>query len=399
MHAVDEMNATVRLAPAEAVGHTMRAIVHPRYGAPDVLGFEEVERPVPGDDDVLVRVHAAGASVGDHHVVSGTPYLIRLSPFGGLPRPRNRVPGTALAGRVEAVGAKVTTFRPGDEVFGQAGSGAFAEYVVVPARLIAPKPSNLSFEEAAAVPWAVTALQGLRDAGGLKAGQRVLINGASGGVGTWAVQIAKALGASVTAVCSTHNVEMVRALGADEVVDYTKEDFVAGGARFDLMLDTVGNRSLSECRSVLVKRGTYVACSGGGGDWFGPLFRLVGMLVVSLFTSQKLTTFVASPSQEDLLALKELVEAGKAKPVIERRYLLSEVADALRHVGEGHAHGQTVILIAGLPRRAGAGGHATSSGPSEKPSTRRSSARGNGGRSAVPAKVPAKRRATCPVRV
>ena len=250
---------------------------------------------------------------------------------------------------MEAVGANVTTFRPGEEVYGQAPSGAFAEYVVVPARLIAPRPSNLSFEEAAATPWALTALQGLRDAGRLKAGQKVLIHGASGGVGTWAVQIAKALGAEVTAVCSTRNVEMVRALGADEVVDYTQQDFVAGGARFDLMLDTVGNRSLSDCQSVLLPKGTYVSCSGGGGDWVGPLFWIAGVLLTSLFTRRKLTTFITNPNREDLLFLKELVEAGKARPIIERRYALSEVADALRHVGEGHAQGQTVIQIASAP--------------------------------------------------
>jgi NADPH:quinone reductase-like Zn-dependent oxidoreductase len=347
MHAVDEIHATLRPVPVEAVSRTMRAIVHLQYGAPDVLALGEVERPVPGDDDVLVRVHAACASIGDHHVVTGKPYLIRISPFGGLPRPRHRVPGTAMAGRVEAVGASVTTFRPGDEVYGEVPSGAFAEYVVVSAGRIASKPSNLSFEEAAAAPWAVTALQGLRDAGGLVAGQRVLINGASGGVGTWAVQIAKALGAEVTAVCSARNVGMVRALGADQVVDYTSQDFVEGGARFDLMLDTVGNRSLSDCRSVLVPRGVYVSCSGGGGDWFGPLFRLAGVFVTSWFTSQRLTSFIVSPNQEDLLFLKDLVEAGKAKPVIERRYALSEVPDALLHVGEGHARGQTVIRIAG----------------------------------------------------
>jgi 2-desacetyl-2-hydroxyethyl bacteriochlorophyllide A dehydrogenase len=345
MQAVEALNAVP--APTKALGRTMHAIVHRRYGTPDVLAFEELERPVPGEEDVLVRVHAAGVSVGDHHIVTGKPYLIRLSPFGGLPRPRNRVPGSAMAGRVEAVGAKVTTLRPGDEVFGQAAFGAFAEYLVVPAKLLAPKPSNLSFEEAAAVPWAATALQGLRDAGGLKAGQRVLINGASGGVGTWAVQIAKALGAKVTAVCSTRNVERVRALGADEVLDYTQEDFVKGGARFDVMLDMVGNRSLSDCQSVLTPKGTYVACSGGGGDWVGPLLRLAGALFSSLFTSRKLTTFVAAPNRNDLLFLKELVEAGKARPVIERRYALSEVAQALKHVGEGHAQGQTVIQIAG----------------------------------------------------
>jgi NADPH:quinone reductase-like Zn-dependent oxidoreductase len=225
-------------------------------------------------------------------------------------------------------------------------SGAFAEYIVAPTNLIAPKPQNLSFEEAAAAPWGVTALQALRDAGGLRAGQRVLINGASGGQGTWAVQIAKALGARVTAVCSTRNMEMVRALGADEVIDYTREDFTVGGARFDLMLDMVGNRSIAECRSVLVPNGTFVPCSAGGGDWFGPIFRIVGMLATSLFTTQKLKTFIVSPNQKDLLFIKELVESGKARPVIERRYPLSEVGNALRHVGEGHTRGQTVIQIA-----------------------------------------------------
>jgi NADPH:quinone reductase-like Zn-dependent oxidoreductase len=323
----------------------MRAIVVSKYGTPDVLALGETDRPIPGNEDVLVRVQAAGASVGDHHVVTGKPYLIRLSPYGGLPGPRNRVPGTAMAGVVEAVGASVTMFRPGDEVYGEALSGAFAEYVAVPAKRIAYKPKNLSFEEAAAVPWGVTALQGLRDVGRLEAGQRVLINGASGGVGTWAVQIAKALGATVTAVCSTRNVELVRALGADEVIDYTKQDFVLGGARFDVMLDAVGNRSLSDCRQVLLREGTYVACSGGGGDWAGPLFALGGMLLTSLFTRQKLKSFIASPNQKDLDVLRELVEAGKAKPVIERRYRLAEAADALRHVGEGHTRGQLVICI------------------------------------------------------
>jgi NADPH:quinone reductase-like Zn-dependent oxidoreductase len=335
--------------PASATGgarRTMRAIVHRRYGTPDALALEEVERPVPGDEDVLVRVHAAGASIGDHHVITGKPYLIRLSPYGGVPRPRNPVPGTAMAGRVEAVGAKVTALAPGDEVFGQAAAGAFAEYVVVPAGQLAKKPSNLSFEEAAAVPWGVTALQGLRDAGRLTAGQRVLINGASGGVGTWAIQIAKALGAEVTAVCSTRNIELVRALGADEVIDYTRADFVAGGPRFDVMLDNIGNRSLSDCASVLRPRGTYVSCSSGGGDWVGPMFRLAAVLLRSLFTRKKLTTFITSPSQKDLVFLRDLVEAGKAKPVIERRLALSEVGDALRHIGEGHARGQTVIRIA-----------------------------------------------------
>jgi NADPH:quinone reductase-like Zn-dependent oxidoreductase len=344
MHAA-EMNPTVRPVTA-AAARTMHAIVHPEYGTPDVLAYQEIDRPIPGDEEVLVRVHAAGASVGDHHVVTGKPYLIRLSPFGGLPRPRNRVPGTAMAGKVEAVGAKVTAFRPGDEVFGEARNGAFAEYVAVPSRRIALKPVNLSFEEAAACPWAVTALQGLRDAGRLQPGQSVLINGASGGVGTWAIQIAKALGARVTAVCSTRNLELVRRLGADAVIDYTKEDFVAGAARFDLVLDTVGNRSLTDCQRVLTPEGTYVACSGGGGDWFGPMFRIGELLARSLFSRTKLRTFVVSPNGTDLLFIKELVEAGKARPVIERRYPLSDVAAALSRVGAGHTQGQTVIRIA-----------------------------------------------------
>jgi NADPH:quinone reductase-like Zn-dependent oxidoreductase len=348
MHAAADLKhdvAPASAAPAQATG-TMRAIVHARYGTPDVLAYEEVARPVPGDEDVLVRVHAAGASVGDHHVVTGTPYVIRLSPFGGLPRPRNRVPGMTLAGRVEAVGAKVTAFRPGDEVYGEAPSGAFAEYVVVPARLIAPRPRNLSFEEAAVAPWAVAALQGLRDAGRLQAGQKLLINGASGGVGTWAVQIAKAMGASVTAVCSTRNVDMVRALGADEVIDYSKQDFVDGGARFDVMLDLVGNRSVSDCRKALAPSGTYVSCGGGASTWRW-LLRMAVVRVSSSFTRQRLTTFLSIPNGKDLRALTEIIEAGKARPVIERRYALGEVAAALRHVGQRHAQGQTVIQVEG----------------------------------------------------
>jgi NADPH:quinone reductase-like Zn-dependent oxidoreductase len=325
---------------------TMQAIVHRNYGPPDVLTFETIARPVPDVDEVLIRVHAACATIGDHHVVTGKPYLIRLSPFGGLPRPKNRVPGALMAGRVEAVGADVTTVRPGDEVFGQAAAGAFAEYLVMPAKMVAPKPSNLTYEEAAGLPWAATALQGLRDAGGLKAGQKVLINGAAGGVGSWAVQIAKALGAEVTAVCSTRNVERVHALGADHVLDYNVEDFVAGGARFDVMLDLVGNRSLADCRGVLVPGGTYVPCAGGEGDWFGPLARIAGGLLSFLFGRRKFKMFVMTPKRDDLLFLKTLVEAGKARPVIEHRYALSEVSDALRHVGEGHTQGQAVIWIA-----------------------------------------------------
>jgi NADPH:quinone reductase-like Zn-dependent oxidoreductase len=349
MHPAESMTATAATATATATAttaaasHTMHAIVQRRYGEPDVLAFEETERPVPADDEVLVRVHAAAVTIGDHHVVTGKPYPIRLSPYGGLPRPRNRVPGASLSGRVEAVGAKVTAFRPGDEVYGQARAGAFAEYAAVPAERLALKPRNLTFDEAAAVPWAVTALQGLRDAGRLAAGQRLLINGASGGVGTWAIQIAKALGAEVTAVCSTRNIELARSLGADAVIDYTAEDFAAGGARFDVMLDLIGDRPPAECFGVLRPGGTYVACSGGGGDWIGPLVRIVAMKLRSLFARRRFATFIASPSRRDLVTLTELVEAGKARPVIERRYALSEVAEALRHVGEGHARGQVII--------------------------------------------------------
>jgi NADPH:quinone reductase-like Zn-dependent oxidoreductase len=289
-------------------------------------------------------VHAAGASIGDYIIITGKPYLIRLTPFGGVPRPRHQVPGACLAGTVTAVGAKVTTFRVGDEVYGQAAAGAFAEYVSVPATLLAHKPTTLSMDEAAAVPWAVAPLQALRDDGALKSGQRLLINGASGGVGTWAVQIGKALGAHVTAVCSTRNVDLVRAIGADEIVDYTKADFVDAGPRFDVVFDTVGNRSLSDYRRVLVPEGTFVSCSGGdsGIAW---VWGLAKMGVTSLFTRQKLKALFTTPNADDLWYLKKLVEAGQLKPVIERRFALCEVGDALRRVGGRHSQGQTVIQI------------------------------------------------------
>jgi len=324
-------------------GGTMHAIVRRRYGTPDVLTYEEIARPVPGEHDVLVRVFAAGASIGDYHIVTGKPYVIRPS-IGGLFRPKQQVPGSAMAGCVEAVGAKVTMLRAGDAVFGETTSGAFAEYVVVRADRLASKPRNQSFEEAAATPWAVTPLQALRDAGGVKRGHRVLINGASGGVGSWGVQIAKAFGAHVTAVCSTRNLARVRALGADDVIDYTTTDFVTDGPRFDLMLDTVGNRSLSDCRRVLVPTGTFVSTSGGksGTRW---LLRLAAMLLISRFSTTTLKPFIVSLNQKDLLALTELIEAGKIKPAIDRRYALRDTANALRHVGEGHAQGQTVIQV------------------------------------------------------
>lgn len=338
---------TVPAAAAESLVTTMQAVVHTRYGEPgaDVLALGEVARPVPGPEEVLVRVRAAAATLGDHHVVTGKPYAIRATPYGGLPGPKHPVPGQSMAGVVEAVGARVTTLKAGDEVYGQASRGAFAQYLAMPANLLVAKPTNLSFEEAAALPWAATALEGWRVAK-LKAGQRVLVNGASGGVGTWAVQLAKAQGAHVTAVCSTRNLEMVRSLGADEVLDYTVDDFVKGGARFDAVFDLVGNRSMNEVRSTLLPKGTWIPCFGGGNDWVGPMGRILWAFLSFLFSGHRVGQFVMSPKRENLIALKELVEAGKGRPIIERQYELSQVAAALQHVGEGHSRGQLVIRIA-----------------------------------------------------
>jgi NADPH:quinone reductase-like Zn-dependent oxidoreductase len=334
----------VVLLTAMTPASLMNAITRRRYGTPDVLTYGQIVQPNPGEEDVLVQVHAAGASIGDYIIITGKPWLIRFTPFGGFPHPRDPVPGACMSGRVVAVGAKVTAFREGEEVFGDA-KGAFAEYLAVPATQIAHKPANLSFDEAAAVPWAVAALQGLRDVGHLQAGQRLLINGASGGVGTWAVQIAKSFGAHVTGVCSTRNVDMVRRLGADVVIDYTKQDFLDGQHRFDVVFDTVGNRSLSVFRRVLTTDGTYVSCSGGdsGIRWLG---GLAAMSLASLFTRQKFKALFTSPNRDDLLVLKSLVEAGDLKPVIERLYPLAEAGNALRHVGSRRSQGQTVIQIA-----------------------------------------------------
>ena len=311
------------------------------------LMLGEVETPVPGDDDVLIRVVAAGVSVGDHHIITGKPYLVRLSPFGGFPRPKHKVPGAAMSGRVVAVGTRVTGLRVGDEVFGQALNGAFAEFLVMPAKLVALKPKNLSFEDAAAVPWGTTALQGLRDAGQVRAGERVLVNGASGAVGTWAVQLAKSLGAHVTAVCSTRNVEPVRSLGADEVIDYTKSDFVDGGARFDVLMDMAGNRTLSDCKRVLNAGGRYVPCSGGGGDWLGPLVRIIGGLLVFSIGGKRVKMFMQKLNAADLVGMRELIEAGAMRPVVERVWSFAEAGAALKHVGTGHSQGLNVVRISG----------------------------------------------------
>jgi len=325
----------------------MKAVIHRKYGEPEVLTVGEVPKPVPGDDDVLIRVVAAGVSVGDYHIITGKPYLVRLSSFGGVPRPKHAVPGTAMSGCVEAVGVNATGFRVGDEVFGQAQNGAFAEYIVMPARLVAHKPKNLSFEEAAAVPWGTTALQGLRDAGEMKSGERVLVYGASGAVGTWAVQLAKSLGAHVTAVCSTRNVELVRSLGANEVIDYTKNDFVEGGARFDVLMDMVGNRALSDCKRVLNAGGRYVPCSSGGGDWLGPLVRIIGGLLTFLFGGKRFKMFVQNVNAADLVVMREFIEAGTLRPAVERTWSFSEVGAALNHVGAGHSRGLNVVRISG----------------------------------------------------
>lgn len=339
------MTTALAVAAPAALATSMRAVVRSRYGQPDVLSLGDQARPVPGAGEVLVRVRAAGVTVGDHHMVTGTPYLIRLTPFGGLPGPKHAVPGALLAGVVETVGAGVSDLSPGDEVFGQAQHGAWAEYVVVSAQHVARKPANLSFEEAAVVPWGATALQGLRDVARLQAGQRVLVNGAAGSVGLWAVQVAKALGAHVTAVCSTRSVELVRSLGADEVIDYTKEDFTRRDARYHVMMDLVGNHALATCRRLLEPKAVYLPCFGGGGDFAGPMVRILGGVLRTLFSGQKVKTFVMAPNRADLEWLKGLVEAGKAKPVLERTYRLDEVVAALDHVGQGHARGQSVVQI------------------------------------------------------
>jgi NADPH:quinone reductase-like Zn-dependent oxidoreductase len=321
----------------------MQAIVRPRYGPPEVLELREVGKPELVDDGVLVRVRASSVNAGDWYGMTGTPYVARAQL--GLRRPKSELLGTDFAGTVEAAGKDVPQFRPGDEVFG-GRSGAFAEYVCVRGG-IAPKPANLGFEEAAAVPVAaLTALQALRDKGKLQAGQHVLVNGASGGVGTFAVQIAKALGAEVTAVCSTQNVEQARSLGADRVVDYTRDDFTRSGVRADLMIDVAGSRSWSDCRRVLAPNATLVIVGGPRGNPFlGPLGRVASMRVASLRGGQTAVFFIAQFNKPDMATLRELVESGSVKPVVERTYALSETADALRAMGEGHLRGKLVIGV------------------------------------------------------
>jgi len=323
---------------------TMRAIVYNSYGSPDVLQCQEVEKPTAGDDQVLVKVRAASVNPLDWHYMRGTPYLVRMGT--GLRRPKDARLGVDVAGQVETVGRNVTQFRPGDEVFGVA-RGAFAEYVSASETKLALKPANLSFEQAASVPIAAfTALQGLRDKGRIQSGQKVLINGAAGGVGTFAVQIAKAFGAEVTGVCSTRNVEMVRSIGADHVIDYTRGDFIRSGQLYGLILDSAGNHSLSDLRRVLTPEGTLVLVGGPDkGHWLGPLADVLEAVVLSRFVSQKILPFLAHSSKDDLIVMKELLETGKVTPVIDRSYSLRDVPEAIRYLEEGHARGKVVIAV------------------------------------------------------
>jgi NADPH:quinone reductase-like Zn-dependent oxidoreductase len=319
----------------------MQAIVQDRYGSADVLEARDIEKPQIRDTEVLVRVHAASIHVGDWILMSGTPYVMRMAT--GLRKPKNQVPGTDIAGTVEAVGKAVTQLRPGDEVFGWC-TGAFAEYASASEDHVVLKPANLTFEQAAAVGVsATTALQLLRDDGKIQPGQEVLVNGASGGVGTFAVQIAKAFGAKVTGVTSTKNLDMVRSIGADHVIDYTKEDFRKGGPRYDLILDNVGDRSMSETRRALTPDGTLI--SNGGGHAGGKLSRVIRLTVVSMFVRQQGGPSVKSQNRADLVALKELVEAGKVTPVIDAAYPLRETPRAIGHVAAGHARGTVVLAI------------------------------------------------------
>jgi NADPH:quinone reductase-like Zn-dependent oxidoreductase len=323
----------------------MRAIVGTSYGSADVLELRDVDRPEIGRDEVLVRIEAAGMDRGVWHLVTGLPYPLRLAGYG-LRAPKNPVPGMDLAGTVEEVGAGVTRFAPGDAVFG-IGRGTFAEYARAPESKLAARPVNLSAEQAAVVAVSgLPALQGLRDHGRVGAGQRVLVVGASGGVGTYAVQLARVFGAEVTAVCSTTKVEMVRSLGADHVVDYLREDFAAGGQRYDVILDIGGNAALSRLRRALTANGTLVIVGGEtGGRWLGGADRQLRAIALSRFVGQRLTTFVSDENHRDMLALKELIEAGDVTPVVDRSYPLAEVPDAMRYLQEGRARGKVVIEI------------------------------------------------------
>ncbi|MBA3960872.1 MAG: NAD(P)-dependent alcohol dehydrogenase [Chthoniobacterales bacterium] len=327
----------------------MKAAIYTNYGSPDVIEVRDIKKPVPNDDQILIKVHAASVNPLDWHYLEGTPYVMRAMGVG-LRKPEQPRLGINLAGVVEAIGKNVTQFKPGDEVFG-GKQGAFAEYVCARAdRAIVLKPASLTFEQAASIPTAgVTALQGLRDTGRIQAGQKVLINGASGGVGTFAVQIAKSFGADVTGVCSTKNLDLVRSLGADHVIDYTKEDFTKGSERYDLILDNVGNQPLSGFKQVLKPKGICVMIGGGGpGDngLIGPMARPLKALLLSPFISQKMSMMMADLTKNDLTTVADLMQSGKVKAVIDRTYPLSQIAEALRYLEKGHARGKVVITMA-----------------------------------------------------
>ena len=325
----------------------MKAIVQYKYGSPDVLELAELDKPKVEDNDVLVRVHGAAVNPLDWHSMRGLPYFLRMG--NGLLKPKNSLLGVDVAGHVEAVGRNVTQFQTGDGVFGLC-KGVLAEYVCGGEDRLLPKPANLSFEQAAAVPVAaLTALQGLRDRGQIETGQKVLIVGASGGVGTFAVQIAKSFGTDVTGVCSTTNLDMVRSIGADRVIDYTQENFTQSGQRYDLIFDMAGTHSLSDCRRALTPRGTYVVVGAPSGRWLTGPDRFLKALVLSLFVSQRMVPFITTANKEDLVVLKDLIEAGKVTPVIDRIYPLSEVPEAIRYLEEGHARGKVVITVAPIP--------------------------------------------------
>jgi|SRR5271157_2829538 len=319
----------------------MKAIVYTKYGSPDVLHLEEVEKPTPKDDEVLIKIHASSLNAYDWHFLTADIFLIRLM-GGGLLKPKNTRLGADIAGRIETVGRNIKQFQPGDEVFGMV-EGGFAEYVCAPDSALALKPVNASFDEAAAIPMAaITALQGLRDVGQIQVGQKVLINGASGGVGTFAVQVAKSFGAEVTAVCSTRNLDQARSIGADHVIDYTQEDFTKNGQQYDLVFAANGYHSLSAYKRALTPKGIYIMAGGSMAQIFQSM--LMGSMM-SETSGRKMAGVSAKRNQKDLAFLKELVEAGKVVPVIDRRYPLSETAAALRYLGEGHARGKVVIAM------------------------------------------------------
>jgi NADPH:quinone reductase-like Zn-dependent oxidoreductase len=316
----------------------LKAIVQNGYGSTDVLKLEEVDKPALKDDEVLLRIKAASVNAGDFFTMKGSPWLVRF--MVGFPSPRKYIPGWDVAGQVEEVGKEVGSFQPGDEVFGS-DKHVFAEYVNIGEDKLAMKPANITFEQAAAVPTgALTALQGLRDRGKVQSGQKVLINGASGGVGHFAVQLAKSFGAEVTGVCSTRNVEMVLSLGADHVVDYTKDDFTKSGLRYDFIFDNVANRSFSDLKGSLTPRGSILPNSGHGGMSF-----VIKALLQSMFSRRVIRFFVCSVNSEDLVVLKELIESGKVTPVIDRKYKLEETPEALGYVGKGHARGKVIITV------------------------------------------------------